>query len=620
MTSPPPDVPPPSSSGEEREQDDTIIRTVFLRSLAVLLVAGLIAGIAFLIQNQEDEPEAVETTPVEAPKVQERVEEVPRVRFTDITASSGIDFVHENGARGEKLLPETMGSGCAFLDHDGDGDSDLLFVNARPWPGSEEPGAPASTPALYENRDGGKFVDITADVGLDVSFYGMGVATGDHDGDGDVDLFFTALGRNRLFSREGDRYVDVTERAGVGGAEEDWSTSAGFFDADGDGDLDLFVCNYVKWSREIDLAVDFQLTGIGRAYGPPSNFEGTHNRLYRNEGEGSFTDVTEPAGIQVISTTGSPVGKALGVTFFDADGDGQLDILVANDTVQNFFFHNQGEGRFLERGSETGLAFSSAGQATGAMGLDIAHARNDDGFSIGIGNFANEMSSLYVTQGPRKDLLFTDEAITEGIGPASRLMLSFGLFFLDYDLDGRLDLFQTNGHLEDEINVVQPSQHYRQPAQLFWNAGPTAPHGFTPVDASTVGDLARPAVGRGAAMADIDGDGDLDIVITQVQDRPLLLRNDQELGHHWLRIRLRDRGPNPGAIGAVIRLVTPAGTQTRRIIPARSYLSQMDLPVTFGLGKSPVVERITVTWPDGTVQELAGPVEEVDRELEITRS
>ena len=593
-------------------EDDTVIGRAFRWSLAVFVVLAGGTALAVWVASRPDP----EPPPEPAPKtrVLERRAEVdpPPVLWTDVTSDAGIIFTHTNGAVGEKLLPETMGGGCAFLDVDGDGDQDLLLVNSSHWPGPTGQGGPPPTMALYVNNGRGEFTDATRQWGLDVTFYGMGVAAGDYDGDGDPDLFLTAVGANRLLSNEGSTFRDVTAEAGVAGDPNEWSTSAGFFDYDNDGDLDLFVCNYVRWSRDIDFAVDYRLTGIGRAYGPPTNFEGTFPYLYRNDGDGTFTDVSAAAGLQVTNpATHVPVAKSLGVAFADVGGDGLIDVFVANDTVRNFLFRNNGDGTFDEVGGLCGVAYSSMGSATGAMGIDAAYYRNDGALGFGIGNFANEMTSLYVSQG--MDWQFADESIGEGIGAHSRLALSFGLFFFDYDLDGRLDLLQTNGHLEEEINTIQPSQHYRQPAQLFWNAGPEARICFVQVESA--GDLSRPIVGRGTAYADIDGDGDLDAVLTQVGGRPLLVRNDQALGHHWLRVRLVGAGGNRDAIGAWVEVTAAGGTQRRQVMPTRSYLSQVELPVTFGLGGATAVESLRVTWPDGSTQQVA--VDTVDTTLVI---
>jgi hypothetical protein len=539
----------------------------------------------------------------------------PEVRFVDVAASAGIDFVHESGARGEKLLPETMGGGVAVLDHDGDGAPDLLFVNGRPWDDASPPAEPP-VQRLYRNDGRGRFEDVTGATGVGLALYGMGAAVADHDGDGDDDVFLTALGPNVLLANEGGFFRDVTADAGVAGAADAWSTSAGFFDYDGDSDLDLFVCNYVRWSKTIDLELHFTLNGTDRAYGPPTHYEGTHSHLYRNEGDGTFRDVSAEAGVQIDHrATGRPLAKALGLTFVDVERDRHLDVLVANDTVQNFLFHNRGDGTFEEIGAAAGIGFDAAGKARGAMGIDAVRLERDDVLAIGIGNFAHEATSLYLSD--RDPLRFTDEADALGIGGPSLLPLTFGLFFFDYDLDGRLDMLEANGHIETDIQEVDASQTYRQPAQLFWNAG-GEPAAFVEVPADQTGDLSRAIVGRGAAYADLDADGDLDVVLTQIDGPPLVLRNDQRTGHHWLRVRLLGAPPNRDAIGAWVELRSDGHVQHRQVMPTRSYLSQVERVVTFGLGSSTTIDSLRVTWPDGTTQDV--PDVEIDRLLVVRRA
>lgn len=535
-------------------------------------------------------------------------DEIPLARFTDITAAAGIHFTQINGAYGDKLLPETMGGGVAFFDFDDDGRPDLLFINSSYWPGHVPPGKQAPTMALYHNKGQGRFTDVTAGSGLDMSCYGMGVAIGDYDNDGRPDVFITAVGGNHLFHNEGHgKFREVTQNAGVAGAPDGWSTSAAWIDYDNDGKLDLFVCNYVHWSAGIDRAAPYELPRIGRAYGPPRNFEGVFPYLYHNDGNGHFTDVSAQSGIQVKNPgTGHPTAKSLAVAPVDVDNDGWIDLVVANDTVQNFLFHNEHNGKFQEIGARSGIAYDAYGLTRGAMGIDSARFRNDDVLGIAIGNFANEMNALYTAQ--RDSLLFADEAVKEGFGPASQRFLKFGLFFFDYDLDGRLDVLTANGHLEPEINRVESSQHYRQPAQLFWNRGEAKEVRFVPVPSDKCGpDLFKPIAGRGSAFADIDGDGDLDVVITQVGGPPLLLRNDQKLDHHWIRLKLVGTASNRDAIGAWIRARVGGHTLSRQVMPTRSYLSQSELPVTLGLGLATKVDSLEITWPGGTKQKIAPP-------------
>jgi hypothetical protein len=584
-------------------QGEVIIRRAFLYSLALIALVALAGVLVFWATLRHKTPPPVVDAQIQAPAVVAAPDggnSPPAVHFTDITKAVGIDFVHVNGAYGERLMPETIGSGAAFFDYDNDGCPDLLLINSRYWDGHEE-GRPQPHQALYRNDCKGHFQDVTDKAGLAFTAYGMGVAVGDYDGDGWDDVYITSLNGNHLLRNVHGRFEDVTARAGVGGDDDTWSSSAAFFDYDKDGDLDLFVVNYVKWSRQIDLEIDFRLTGLGRAYGAPLNFIGTNNVLYRNDGNGHFTEVSREAGIQVFDPiSGHPVGKGLGVVPVDYDGDGWLDLVVVNDTVRNFLYHNKGDGTFEEVGVFEGVAYDRIGKATSSMGVDAGHYRDDKDVGIAVGNFANEMASLYTTADGRPPCV--DEGVLDGLGP-SRIPLTFGLLFLDYDLDGRLDLLLANGHLESEIHKVQQSQTYAQPAQLYWNCGTRCKSLFLFVP--DTGDLAEPLVGRGIAYADIDGDGDLDVLITQNGRRPALLRNDQKTGHHWLRVKLEGRPPNTDAIGAQLALTAAGLTRYREVMPARGYLSQVELPVTFGLGALDRVQKLRITWPDGSVQEVA---------------
>lgn len=593
-------------------QDDAVIGRAFKGSLVVLGACAVLAVLGYLWTQRPREASPELVISPETPEAVTRESTAPAVVFTEITEAAGISFRQFNGAYGDKLLPETMGSGAAFLDYDGDGDQDLFLVNATRWAWAK--GAEGgSGPALYENDGTGNFSDVSAQAGVDSPIYGTGVAIGDYDGDGHVDVFLGAVGSNRLLRNRGGVFEDVTSLAKVGGDPEEWSTSAAFFDYDRDGDLDLFVCNYVQWSKEIDFELDFRLTGVGRAYGPPQSYQGTFPYLYRNEGDGTFLDVSQASGVRVVNTaTGVPVAKSLALVPTDVDGDGWVDLLVSNDTVQNFFYRNQSDGTFEEVGEFFGFAYDRNGNATGAMGVDSAYYRNDHNLGFFVGNFANEMSSVYVSQDDPS--FFVDDSISEGIGAPSRLALTFGLFLFDYDLDGRLDLLQANGHLEEEIETVDPSQKYRQKPQLFWNAGPD--EGFVLMEA-VASDFEQEIVGRGAAYGDIDGDGDLDILLTQVAGPPLLLRNDQSLGHHWLRVSLVGAPPNRGAIGAWVEIEAGGQTQRRQVMPTRSYLSQVELPLTFGLGSFDTVDRLEVLWPDGHRQKVTP--DGVDRLLSIRR-
>lgn len=575
-------------------------------SLAVIGLVLLTVAIGMAVarfRGLHDQPPQ-EASPVSLPEVRALpVVEIPDLPFTDITRAAGIDFIHVSGASGEKLLPETMGSGCAFFDYDNDGDQDLLLVNAQRWPWDGTTTEPDGRCALYQNDGEGAFRDVSVETGMDVQLYGTGVAVGDYDNDGFVDVYLAAVGSNRLLRNVGGQFRDVTESMGVAGRPDQWSSSCAWFDYDNDGDLDLIVANYIHWSREIDLQQGFQLTGIGRAYGPPMSFEGAQPALYRNDGD-RFADVSAASGIhQFNPATQVPLAKTLGVAPVDVDRDGWIDVILANDTVRNLLYRNQRDGTFREMAIEAGIAFDPQGKARGAMGVDTAYFRNDDCLGVAIANFANEMTALYVCDG--STLLFTDDAIPTGLGPPTRLDLSFGLRFVDVDLDGRLDLVAANGHLENEINKVQSSQHYRQPTRLFWNAGAESASEFIAVPPDKLGtDFCQPLVGRAVAAADIDRDGDLDLLITQVGGSPLLLRNDLAQNHNFLRFKLVGHQCNRDAIGAWIEVECQGTVLRRQVMPTGSYLAQSELPVTIGLGTIQAPDRVRVRWPDGTEQEV----------------
>ncbi|HVT60588.1 MAG TPA: CRTAC1 family protein [Thermoanaerobaculia bacterium] len=507
------------------------------------------------------------------------------LRFTDITAAAGIHFTHNSGRAGKKYLPETLGAGCAFFDADGDGWPDILLINGRDW----KPGGKRSRPALYLNNHDGTFRDATAGSGLDVEMYGMGVAVADYDNDGREDVFITALDGDRLFHNEGGgKFRDVTAASGIKNAS--FGTSAAWLDYDRDGKVDLFIANYVQWSPEKDLWCS--LDGVTKSYCTPESYKGTSSKLYRNLGNGKFEDVSHKAGID------DPTSKSLGVTVLDYNGDGWPDLFVANDTQPNKLYRNKGDGTFVEEGLEAGVAFGEDGAARGAMGVDAGDYDRSGRPHLLVGNFSNEMLGLYHNEG---NGIFVDRAPASAVGRASLLTLTFGVFFFDYDLDGQLDIFAANGHIEEEIGRVQPKIQYKEPPLLFRNLGNGR---FEPATAAVGPDLNRPIVARGAAYADIDHDGDLDLLITTNNGPAYLFRNDGGNRNHWLRVKTVGTRSNRDGIGAVVRLQSAAGPQWSMVRSGSSYCSQSELVQTFGLGRDPEATALTIDWPSGARQQF----------------
>ena len=507
-------------------------------------------------------------------------------QFTDVTSQAGIPFHHNSGAYGGKLLPETLGSGCAFLDYDADGWPDILLVNSMDWPGHKRQ---RSTLKLYRNNRNGTFTDVTKVAGLDVELYGMGVAVGDYDNDGLPDLFITCVGQSHLFRNTGKgRFVDATKSTGLLN-KQGFSTSAVWFDYDRDGLLDLFVCNYVRWSAEHDVFCS--LDGKYKSYCTPEAYRGDTCWLFHNRGDGTFEDVTSTSGIFDTSS------KSLGVAMYDFDQDGWPDLFVANDTQPNKLYRNQRNGKFKDVAVELGLAFSNEGKARAGMGVDVADFDNSGLPGIVITNFDNEMLGLYRSNGKSYD----DVAMPAGLGSASRSTLGFGCVFFDADLDGRLDLAVANGHIDDTVRNIHGNVGYAQPPHLFLNEGNAK---FRDVAEEVGGGFAQSKVGRGLAVADFDRDGDLDLLLTTNNGPAFLYRNDHLAGNRSLRLHLIGTKSNRDAIGAHVRLFSNGQVQSRLVRSGSSYLSQSELPVTFGVGKQDEIEKLVVDWPSGRTDEF----------------
>jgi len=508
------------------------------------------------------------------------------LRLVDVTSQAGIQFHHNSGAYGGKFLPETLGSGCAFLDYDRDGWQDILLINGMDWPGHKRQ---LSTLRLYRNNRDGSFSDVTRKAGLDVEMYGMGVAVGDYNNDGFPDILITCVGQNRLFRNTGKgTFVDVARSSGLA-ARQSFSTSALWFDFDRDGLLDLFVCNYVKWSPEHDVFCS--LDGKHKSYCTPEAYRGETCWLFRNRGNGTFEDVTATSGIFDSSS------KSLGVAMLDYDQDGWPDLLVANDTQPNKLYRNMHNGTFKDVAVDAGIAFSAEGKARAGMGVDAADFDNSGASGVAITNFDNEMIGLYRALG---NGTYEDVAMQAGVGPVSKNTLGFGCVFLDADLDGAVDLLVANGHIDETVRNIRGNVGYAQPPQLFLNSGKRT---FRDV-ATEVGEgFSQPKVGRGLAYGDFDRDGDVDILMTTNNGPSFLFRNDQLAGNRSIRFHLVGTSSNRDAIGATVRIYHDGSSQSRLVRGGSSYLSQSELPVTFGLGKRDRIDRVVIQWPNGKIEE-----------------
>ncbi|HWF83508.1 MAG TPA: CRTAC1 family protein [Vicinamibacterales bacterium] len=511
----------------------------------------------------------------------------PGIRLTDITSRAGINFRHNNGSAGGKLLPETLGSGCAFLDYDADGWQDILLVNGCDWPATNK--RQKSTLRLYHNNRNGTFTDVTQAAGLGVELYGMGVAVGDFNNDGFSDVLITCVGQNHLFRNTGKgTFVDVTKASGLAGRVA-FSTSAVWFDYDRDGLLDLFVCNYVKWSAEHDVFCS--LDGKQKSYCTPEAYRGDTCWLFRNRGNGTFEDVTPACGIFDTSS------KSLGVAMLDYDQDGWPDLFVANDTQPNKLYRNLRNGTFKDVALEAGVAFNADGKARAGMGVDAGDFDNSGRTSLAITNFENEMVGLYRQARPG---VFEDVALRSGVGQPSRGTLGFGCLFADVDLDGQLDLIVANGHIDETVRGIAG---YAQAPHLFVNQG----QGRFRDQASAAGAaFAEPKVARGLASGDFDRDGDVDLLMTTNNGPAHLYRNDQNTDNRSIRFHLTGTASNRDAIGATVHIFHGGESQSRMVKSASSYLSQSELAVTFGVGRRDRIDRVVIAWPNGRTDEYKG--------------
>jgi enediyne biosynthesis protein E4 len=558
----------------------------------VLVAAAALTGCKQKLAESSPaaEPVSSPTAPLEkaaevpAPALQAIARPSGPIQFVDVTAKAGISFRHNSGAFGKKYLPETMGSGACFIDYDNDGWQDIFLVNSMDWP---DHATRKSYPALYHNNKDGTFTDVTRESGLAVDVYGMGCAVGDFDNDGFDDIYLTAVGNSHLFRNKGNgKFEDVTRKAGV--ESPGFATSAIWFDYDNDGKLDLFVSHYVTWSRDKDL--NCSLDGKNKSYCTPDAYKGESATLYHNKGNGVFEDVTKRAGLY------DPTSKSLGIAMLDYDDDGWMDLFVANDTQRNKLYRNNHDGTFSDTGEMVGVAYGESGGTRAGMGTDAGDYDHSGRQGLVVGNFTNEGLTLYRDDGTG---LFSDQSLSSGIGQPSLNVLTFGSFFFDYNLDGLLDIFALNGHVADDISVLRPTLKYEEAPLLFRNEGKSK---FADVTARMGAALQKPIVGRGAAYADFDNDGDLDLLITTNNGPAKLLRNENGNQNDMLRVKVVGTKSNRDGIGAKITLTAPKGGHQFAIVKSgSSYLSQSELPVTFGLGKPDSTKTVDleVIWPSG---------------------
>ena len=572
----------------------------FQRHLSAVIAAfigfAMIAGLSYVwffraqgVTQQSTEKPSV----LAAPQAFPAAEHGP-ISYTDVTQQTGIRFIHDAGAKGGKWYPETIGAGGGFFDYDGDGRPDILLINGRHWPPSPQP--PEPTMRLYRNLGDGAFTDVTAAAGLEIPLYGMGFAAADYDNDGDQDLLVTGYLHHLFFINRGDgTFREATADAGILSGK--WGTAAAFFDYDRDGFLDLVIGNYVDWDAGKEQGLDCTYGTPAKDYCAVRYFTGQGLQLYHNLGNGRFAEVTRAAGVEAKGA------KVLGITVLDFDDDGWPDLFVANDTTPSLVFRNRGDVGFEEVGERTGVVLDTGGLAFAGMGVDAAYINNDGQLCIAVGNFAGEPTTLHcqVRSGATYARhLFAEMSQWAGIGKATLRSVTFGLFFADVDLDGFDDLFIANGHVFNEERLRNIP--YAQRPQLFRNLGTGQFQEIVPAEGTA---LARRIIGRGAAYADYDGDADPDVLLTTNQGPAYLLRNDTPRQSHFLRLKLRGARSNRDGIGATVRVYTAQGVLHKMVRTGSSYLSQNELPLTFGLGSSNTIEKVLISWPSGIVDEVA---------------
>jgi hypothetical protein len=527
--------------------------------------------------------------------------------FTDVTDQTGITFVQTSSPE-KKYIVESMSGGVALFDYDNDGWLDIYFVNSCNVSNYTDPKCGRS--ALYHNDHNMKFTDVTEKSGLAYPGWGMGVCAADIDGDGFADLYVTGMGGNKLYRNRGDgTFEDITKKAGVEGGG--WSTGCGFADFDHDGDLDLFVSRYVKLDLkdlpEFGKGKSCQFRGVPVQCGP-RGLPGMTDLFYRNNGDGTFTEVSKEVGVD------DPQGYfGLGVAWFDYNGDGWIDLFVADDASPNLLYKNLGNGKFAEVGFPAGVALSEDGSEQGSMGVALADYNGDGRLDLFITNFSEEYNALYRAE---KDTNFTDASFASKTAPSSLPYVGWGTAFFDYDNDGWPDILVVNGHVYPQLEDVKMggSAGYKQRKLLYHNLGNGT---FEEVSAQAGSALMQKRSSRGAAFGDLDNDGDIDVVVNDLDSKPMILRNDAQRSNHWIGIKLLGIGKNKNAIGSQVKLVSAGHTQVQVVRSGSSYISQDDFRLHFGLGSAAKIDDIEITWPDGSKSHASA--DKLDAVITITQ-